>query len=131
MVMASSDRRTAIINFSGKGGLTWKTKEFQATLEKHNFNLAEAFMDIYQKLLKEFETGGDKLGTLAVLAKLTKDIAEFSQPRLKAIDPPKDNKMDRLNDAEKLEVMRNAVKVLEQRVADDATLVKDNKLGGE
>ena len=100
------------------GTLNKRTLEFKQTLEKHNFNPAEALLELYAKAQEGMEYGNreERPIYLKIAADLVKEIAAYSYPRLKAVEVKRENQLEGMTPEQKLEAMKQAVALLESQV---------------
>lgn len=100
------------------GSRNKRSLEFQATLEKHNFNVAEALLSLYQEAMKGLEYGNreERPIYLKIAADLAQNMASYSYPKLKAVEMQKDTVVDVMSPQQKLAAMREAVALLEKQV---------------
>ena len=69
-----------------KGSVHKVTKELRQSLEDHDFNLAEAMLDIYRRAIKRSEEGGkNDAYFLGAAADILKELASYYYPRPKPI----------------------------------------------
>lgn len=112
------------IKLSGRkpGSINKKTQAFQDTLEKHDFNVAEALLDIYGKAMEAYNSADETENGLAALklaGDMVKEIACYSLPKLKSIEVIKSNPLEGLTPQEKLDMMKEAVKMLEHQAKEE------------
>lgn len=104
-----------------KGCRNKRTREFNATLEENNFNPAQALIDIHADARLQFkmslEDGSPAaVGYLKIASDTAKEIAHYTYPKLKAVELPKNNELEAMSPAERLEAMKKAVKFLEDQM---------------
>lgn len=101
-----------------KGSINKKTEAFVAVLRKHNFDVAEALLEIYHLALDTFHNGhpDERMIGLKIAADAVKEIAAYSLPKLKSIEHTNENPLDHMTKEEKLEAMKSAVKMLESEI---------------
>jgi hypothetical protein len=98
-----------------KGSLNKKNISFRETLEAKGYDVAEALYDIYIKGLDVFNNGNpdDRVSGLKIAGDMAKEIASYVMPKLKAIEVTKSSALDNMSPQEKLEAMKQAVRLLE------------------
>lgn len=105
-----------------KGSSSQRTKHFHEVLEARGFDLPEALVDIYAEAIKFYEySKTDPVAgppALRLVLDAVKEIGSYSQPKLKAVEHKATNPLDGLTQAEKLQIMKEAVVLLEQEVGD-------------
>lgn len=125
-----------------KGSISSRSIDFAQTLERHNFNPAEALIEIYKEARKTYdnyatiyealenaridegkqispsEDKADKYLKIALDA--AKDLAGYAYPKLKAIEQVKTGALDNMTPEQRLEAMKLAVKMLEDQVKSGA-----------
>jgi hypothetical protein len=101
-----------------KGALNHSKREFLETLKEHNFNVAEAMLDIYQKAMGMFETGEgeEKLRSLGIAANMVSDMADRVAPKLKAMEIKTENKYAGMSKSEKIAALRVLLEEAERDV---------------
>lgn len=115
-----------------KGAINRKTREFQEVLEKHEYNVAETYIylfnqagDLYKKSDPfDFESS---LEALKVMASIADSIASYSLPKLKSVEVRAPSPVDDMTDQERLMAAREYVELLEQ----DLKEVTPKQLGGK
>lgn len=119
-----SDGKWEIGTGRPKGAINRKTKHFQEVLQARGFDLAESLCDIYNEAIKFFEySKTDPVAgppALRLVLDAAKEIGAYSQPKLKSIEIKKENPMEGMSAAEKLQMMKEAVAVLEAEVMGEA-----------
>lgn len=115
------------------GAINKRSVEFAETLAKHNFNAAEALLELYKKAQEGINYGNrDEIPKyLKIAADLAMDIADRVYPRLKAIEHKTSNPYEGMSAEQKLEIMRAASKALEEQLArntgpDNTRIVRDS-----
>lgn len=122
-----------------KGVRNKRTVEFMAVLENQGFCPASALIQcfeeakrtydnygtIYQAISEARENTGNPVPVednahkyLKIAADIAKDLAGYAYPKLKAIEHQKPNPLEGMSAEQKLEAMKQAVKVLEMEVKD-------------
>lgn len=91
-----------------------RTLEFKQTLEKHNFDLAETWLELYAKAYEGIEYGNreERAIYLKIASDILKEMASYTFPKPKA--PEKQNVISTMTREEKLAAMRQAVSLLEK-----------------
>lgn len=109
-----------------KGLINKKTKAFQQTLEEHNFDVAEALLDLYGKAIEAFNSCSEKdaASYLRIASDIVGDIASYSLPKLRAIEVKRTRTLDGMTNEQKLEAMKAAVTMLEGQIAKDEPTVE-------
>jgi ketol-acid reductoisomerase len=135
-----------------KGAVNKRTIEFRATLEREGFDPAMAMLEIYKEAKKTYDNyaviydqliankikAGDPFPVedkadkyLKIAADMVKDISSYCYPKLKSVEQTKQNPLDDMTAEQKLETMREAVKMMEREVGDSSKRIgpgsdKDN-----
>jgi hypothetical protein len=114
-----------------------RTAEFAETLAKHNFNAAEALLELYEKAKVGIEYGNrdEKPKYLKIAADLAMDIADRVYPRIKSIEHKQSNPYEGMTPEQKLEIMRAASRALEEQLArpvgNNSRVVRDSSENSE
>lgn len=100
-----------------------KTVEFQETLAKHNFNVAETWMEMIEEAREFLEHGDryDKMEAIKVITDITGRIADRVHPRLKSVEHKQANGHDHLSPQQKLEMLKAVTQQLEAEIARDGS----------
>jgi hypothetical protein len=109
-----------------KGTIHKRTLEFRAVLEAAGFCPATALLETYKIALAQFADDLEKLESgrispmessaaqyLKIACDVSKELASYSYPKLKAIEQQKPDPLIDMTPVQKLEAMRQAVKMLE------------------
>lgn len=108
------------------GSISKKTRTFQETLEAKGFSVAEALLDIHNKGMELYESKGDPQG-LKIAGDMVKEIASYYLPKLKSVEHSNKSPLTGMTSVEKLEAMKQAVKMLEKEV--EALPADESRLG--
>ena len=103
-----------------KGAVSKQRKEFLQTMEEHGFSPAEAFLYLYSKAKEGIEHGNrqELPQYIQIAAGLVKDMASYVYPKLSSVTVNPNNPLDGMTAEQKLEAMREAVKLMEREVGD-------------
>lgn len=98
-----------------KGTLNQRSLDYAATLAAHNFNPAAALLDIFKRAMKDYEEADpEQRPTFLNIAMSAADkMQPYVYPKLSSVEVQTKNPLDGMTAAEKLEAMRQAVKLLE------------------
>jgi hypothetical protein len=98
-----------------------RNAEFKHTLEKYNFNPAEALLELYDKANQGWEFGNreEKPIYLKIAADLARDICQYTYPKLKSLELKKENALEGMTPEERLEAMKQAVAMLEAQIKEE------------
>jgi hypothetical protein len=122
-----------------KGTVNKRTMEFRSVLEANNFCPVTAMIECYQEAKRLFDNYGtiyeaicearlienDKNGSyptplvdeghkyLKIAGDMAKDIASYTYPKLKSIEQSKPDPLEGMTTQQRLEAMKQAVKLLE------------------
>lgn len=104
------------------GSINKRNAEFKNTLEKHNFNPAEALLELYQNARQGWEYGNreEKPIYLKIAADLARDMCTYTYPKLKSMEVKKENALENMSAQERLEAMKQAVAMLEAQMKVEA-----------
>lgn len=97
-----------------------RTQEFQEVLAKHNFNAAEAYVELYNNAREGWQYGNreEKPIYLRIAADLLKEMASRVYPRLSSVELKQSNMLDGMTPEQKLEAMKQAVAFMEGQIKD-------------
>lgn len=103
------------------GAVSRRRQEFNDALERHNFDPAEALLELYNTAINSHELGNreEKPVYLKIAADLAKEIAGYCYPKLKSVEHTKVTALDGMTIEQKLEAMKQAVLMLEAQVKQD------------
>lgn len=112
-----------------KGSINKRSQSFIAALEARNYSVPDALLDIHEMALKEFNQGRDedRIAALRIAADMAKELASYSMPKLKAIEIVKNNSLESMTVQEKIDAMKEAVKLMEQEVKKEVIQIETKK----
>lgn len=107
-------------NPAGKpvGAISSRTRNLQATLERHGFDLGETWLDLLAQARSGFLSADKEQQPqyLKIAVDITNSIADRLAPRLKAIEHKQTSPMDGLSAEQRIEMLKAATKALEDDV---------------
>jgi hypothetical protein len=109
-----------------KGAVNKRTVEFQAVLEKNNFNVAESLLWCFNEAKKQYIDYRDRFQDgrispmednapkyLKIASDMAKDLASYTFPKLKSVEHMKDNPWVNFTDDQKIEMAKKYIENME------------------
>lgn len=97
-----------------KGSMNKRTLEFVNTLEANNYDPALTLLELQREAMNNYQLGGeDAQSYFRDASNLAMEIASYVFAKPKSIEIQTNNPLDGMTAAEKLEAMRQAVRLLE------------------
>lgn len=98
-----------------KGSINKRSQEFADKLEAKGFDLAEALLELHREGMKTYRQGAfeHQMEGLKVANSAVKEIATYLLPKFQSISVSKDDTLENMTPQQKLEAMREAVKLME------------------
>lgn len=99
-----------------KGSLSKRSLDYAEALASNNFNPALALLDVYNKAMIAYESASpdNKASYLSIASQAADRMQPYVYPKLSSIEVKQSNPLEGMSPQEKLELMREAIKSVEQ-----------------